>query len=85
MAEISRSGVKVRIYCTNTRCLFRKTCRKAREPEEGETVKYFPCPQDDINCTHYRSRMPKRFLIDNTQEYLERSYKKYLLCKKRVI
>lgn len=85
MAENSGNGVKVRLYCTNYRCLYRKTCRKAIEPEEGEIVREFPCPQEDINCMYYKSRMPRHFLIDNTQEYLERSYKKYCNYKKRVI
>ncbi len=85
MAEGCGGGVKVRRFCTNYRCLFRKTCRKAQEPQEGERVTPFHSPQGDIYCQEYDTMLTEYDLTDHTQEYLERSYKKYCVCKKDVV
>lgn len=85
MAEGRRDGDKVRQYCTNFRCLFRRTCFKAVPPEEGEEVALFHSPLDDINCPFYETMLSKYDLTDHTQEYLDRHYKKYCVRKKRVV
>ena len=83
MAESRIGGnPKIRPFCTNYRCLFRKSCFKALEPIEGEKVACFHSPNDDINCPDYDTMLSKYDLTDHTQEYLERKYKKYGLRKK---
>lgn len=86
MGQACGDGSKeVRQYCTNFRCLFRKTCQKAQEPLEGEQVVLFRSMQDDIDCPDYDTMLTKYELTDHTNEYLERRYKKYGIVKKRVI
>lgn len=77
MAASSGKGVQVRLYCTNFRCLFRATCRKAIEPTDDERVQLFHSDQDDIHCDNYDTRLSEWALIDHTQEYIDRKYKKY--------
>lgn len=77
MAESCGGGNKVRAYCTNRRCLFRKTCLKAQKPLEDEEFYLFHSPSDDIDCPDYDTILTKYELTDHTQEYLERKYKKY--------
>lgn len=77
MAESRSGGNKVRLFCMNRRCLFRKTCWKAQKPLEDEKVELFHSLSDDIYCPDYDTMLTKYDLTDHTQEYLERKYKKY--------
>lgn len=85
MAESGGGGIKIRPFCTNTRCLFRRTCKEAQPLLEDEIPVPFYSRLDDIYCPDYESLLTKYELTDHTQEYLERKYKKYCIQKKRVI